>query len=1479
MHTALVTPYGIEPQDVPWLADLIARQAVHLFDARQLQDLTQSVSVGPNCAIHTAQLHQTVFAHGHQSTGTLVAIKQYHRPADLIFEIHQLLITPVSQYTNPLLGVVQLGDQGLTCLVVPYHPLGNLRQYIVDQRANLTALQQLQIVHDITSGLEYLHQRGIQHLNLHSANVLISLQGMALLTDFGRVNNRAEVGMPPKPIPELERIRSLAVVFLAPEVLASNSYSSRSEVYALGMVMFELLTGKVAFEKDLNQPGLATRIMFGRQDEIPANIKGSPGPVYEALIRDCWKLNPAHRPHISELKSRLEQLMADRRLTSDASMKQQQQHQQQPNQQLQSSLTSVKATASNMPAANIITTTVVVPSHSRKGTEGATNTPVPAQQLQQSNSEPLESWTIGQASSPPITQQRDAIPISSRALEISSGKRMNTSGHQSEQLFTVPLNTSSLPTPAPVATTDPPTESHIFAAAANYPSPTNSASTEMHDSVRRSASPVWPMPPIYHHSKQTSPVALATAPEAPARPTANVPSPTSPSYAASSTAASKPTAPLVRHESSEILIRAYAAAPGPSSSTSSFPRHPSISSAGTTATSASTLSEARPPPIPIPSRTTSALYSNSQTGGRASTKSPTSSPSAASMSPDALFNPGRNTIMAGLSVEQKQKDQEPMPTFFKWQQQPIIPVDKEPEVHRIQSVASPVTVVEGPATMAGAAQESAMIGVGGFIATIEPIVPLLTGVVAAQFQEPSLPLHAQHPQSQSPTLKDRQTRESTLIIPVFPEPPATLHNRRISNMDIRFRQAARQYTTSRLQEQPQYSVSASIENNESGSSFKNPIRTSSSISGAIMAPQETPATPMGLVARGTYTPIMSSEDVPIASLSDSIHSAAKNGDLLELQQFLNEALSRSLSNGSTSHGKNNTSHHHPRQGSSSQHRGHIFPSAADILDEFEPIERLPVLCCAAVARKNKYQALNMVLRAGANVEGKEQRGGNTPLHLVCETAPPPDVEALSPSQVKDNGRKRSIDIKMSQLSLLDWEDDREGNVDERRWANDEDGNKDVTEDTEVAQEEALRKADEQDEQEQQALERVKEDSESIFSISANEDGYPSLFVSREQKALSGAYYRMKNQFLIKGGLEDQIRLLVLAGSPVDTPNHRGETPLLLLLRFHDSMTALATLLRLGANPMHMAPFGPGTNPAEIHIDPKTLLTPTTQKRMSKRLLFSTKQIAQQQQQTGDDPNHILVMHGSALAHAAYYLRLNCVRYLLEHEIECSDPTVIEQAIVACQHSIAAKVNPPLVATQNHILKILERDWRGESGRRRRIRVAERALNRKRKPTRSNALLAALAVSSSSSAPSSEVFTFESEDRSRFQPFNDTGAVGRGAEGGEVAATWAKYHGKTPSSSLGPIPTTHLYATDGPMGPGIEVISQHGFVFDDSAPRFQLSDRPMTRKDDGHGGGANLGHSKETQDWRMAHDSKSPRPAGLEGESSGLFKKLRNKARS
>ncbi|KAG0034555.1 hypothetical protein BGZ82_005713 [Podila clonocystis] len=846
-------------------------------------------------------------------------------------------------------------------------------------------------------------------------------------------------------------------------------------------------------------------------------------------------------------------------------------------------------------------------------------------------------------------------------------------------------------------------------------------------------------------------------------------------------------------------------------STSAWPMPPAhassasqenLSSQATSPPDTSTVLETKPSPIRIPARTTS--YAPSTLTPRDSSPKPFVSPS--SLSPESLFSPGRNTMILADAIERQQKE-ELMPTHFNWRKMPRFPPQQvQPVASSVQIVGNGNSRVQHDTSLStvpmqnGNQEQQRQEKFKSYVATIEQ-----SGQSQHHSQHHPIPV-PQHIYQQSNVENTngmsagssassvnnvRSTRESILVIPAFPEPPSTLHNRRISNIDVRYRANGRQNVLHRLQEDRPNSFSSD--------DFGHNGRPASRVIPSAM-PQEAvtgaPATG-GLTTRGAYTPITSSEDVPAASLSTDIYSAARNGDLEELQYFLNNTMHRSISDGSSGTNGNGNNRTRP-----SSHRSRA--SVADILDEYEPIERLPVLCCAAVARKNKYQSLNMVLKAGANIEGKEQRAGNTPLHLVCETADPPvpAVAQIRHRQVENGNsvRMESVldlldDPQMSQLSLLnltpaDGESQEEDNIND--------------DETEEGQEEALRRVDELDEQEQQALNRVREDSDSIFSVRTNDDdqgvngGSFNLQRASMMSGVNGSYYQMKNRILLKGGLEDQIRLLVLAGSPLDTPNSRGETPLLLLLRYHDNVSALATLLRLGADPTMQAPFGPGLNPTEIHVDPRSVLAPSARNILSKKLFASRQNplVVQQQlqQQSGEDPNHILVMHGSALAHAAYNLRVECVKYLLEHEVECSDPVLIEQAIIACQHSVAAQVNPPLVQLQNKIVLFLERNWRGEEGRRRRRRVADRVLNRKKKPVRSNALLIALAVSADTDpapAPDSGVSSLAKE----MAP--------------QLKISTVRMSSKI-SASLGAIPTTHLYATDGPTGHEIQLISHHGF---------------------------------------------------------------------
>lgn len=870
-----------------------------------------------------------------------------------------------------------------------------------------------------------------------------------------------------------------------------------------------------------------------------------------------------------------------------------------------------------------------------------------------------------------------------------------------------------------------------------------------------------------------------------------------------------------------------------------------------------------------------------------------------------------------VTEEDEQQLQHEAASFFNWYPMPgipppvpVIPPTDGDIQRKISSVASSVRVVEGSDinSLTLSCEENRPDKVKSLVVTIEsendstttelvPAVPPLPPTIM-----PRSGGRQHNVTNGSSTLgsaagsAEKLSRDSEIIIPAFPEPPTTIHPRRAPNVDNRHRPPGAgagggNYVPNAKVPLYAQDRTGSFSSDDSFAlrSPKSPTRASP-VAGTGMAPQDgTNSSAQSLIPRGTYTPITSSDDVPIGTPSDSIFAAARNGDLIEMHAFLNQVLEIVASSDSSSLSSSAWAGHNPKAPS------RTLSPLAEILDEFEPIERLPVLCCAAVARKNKYQMLQMVLKAGANVECKEQRGGNTPLHLICETAPPPMTEPTVVRYKQDrNGSRIEAESvvelnnarnRVSQPSLMEAM---------ARMSQDNLYDDLSLEETEEAVAVALRKLDEQDTKEQAALEKVREDADTIVQVLVDQDGIPTLVTRQGFETISDFTYQIRGQTLVRGGLEDQIRLLSVSGVPIDIPNLRGETPLLMLLRHHDSVSALATLLALGADPTHMAPFGPGTNPPEIHVDPMSMLTPKDQKRMSKTMktaqhLIMSKQLSSGQQTTyNNDPNHILVLHGGALPQAAYYLRLECVRFLLENEIECSDPSVIKQAIVACKQSVTAQVNSSLVSTQKRILRILERDWKGSKGQRRRVLVAERTLSRKMKPPRVGVLLVALSVASSAPAvaPTGDSESDnEAEDPISFPapPTTTPPPTGPRVTRPSAQTTGAVGGGK------GGIPTTHFYTSRGPRGTEIELISQHGFSGESAVPRMPSGDRLVNNN--GHAGEEGFidgSLTKEIQGWRINGDpNRNQNRSPLDGSAAaggseliqpnnrGLLNKFRN----
>lgn len=143
-----------------------------------------------------------------------------------------------------------------------------------------------QIARQICAGLAASHARGVLHRDLKPSNIMLDAQGNVRITDFGLAviesgKDRAEwIAGTPR--------------YMAPELFTGAPPSKQSDIYALGLVLYELFTGQPAFTAD-NAAGYA-RCHRKVEPPTPTSIAPQIDPSVEAVILSCLRKDPAERP-------------------------------------------------------------------------------------------------------------------------------------------------------------------------------------------------------------------------------------------------------------------------------------------------------------------------------------------------------------------------------------------------------------------------------------------------------------------------------------------------------------------------------------------------------------------------------------------------------------------------------------------------------------------------------------------------------------------------------------------------------------------------------------------------------------------------------------------------------------------------------------------------------------------------------------------------------------------------------------------------------------------------------------------------------------------------------------------------------------------------------------------------------------------------------------------------------------------------------
>jgi serine/threonine-protein kinase len=182
--------------------------------------------------------------------------------------------------------VHDLGEmEGLYFLSMEYvdgEDLGSLLRRI----GRLPSDKALEIARKLCAGLAAAHEKGVLHRDLKPSNVMLDGRGHVLLTDFGLAGLAGEI--------EGAEVRNGTPAYMAPEQLAGEEVTVRSDLYALGLVLYEIFTGKLPFESTT----LAGLIQAQRESTpaSPSTLVRDLDPMVERVILRCLQVKPSMRP-------------------------------------------------------------------------------------------------------------------------------------------------------------------------------------------------------------------------------------------------------------------------------------------------------------------------------------------------------------------------------------------------------------------------------------------------------------------------------------------------------------------------------------------------------------------------------------------------------------------------------------------------------------------------------------------------------------------------------------------------------------------------------------------------------------------------------------------------------------------------------------------------------------------------------------------------------------------------------------------------------------------------------------------------------------------------------------------------------------------------------------------------------------------------------------------------------------------------------
>ncbi|PKC66048.1 hypothetical protein RhiirA1_460253 [Rhizophagus irregularis] len=231
----------------------------------------------------------------HKATwfGKEVAIKrfsdsQYIRNS-FLNEVESFLQCSNLAYIIKVYGITQDLNTKDYMLIMEYANGGDLHKYLQKKFRNITWNTKLHILWKISEGLNAIHKKNFVHRDFHSGNILLSTYQSWLICDLG-------LSQPSNSTLSKNEIYGV-IPYIAPEIFKGSEFSKESDIYSMGMIMWELTTGCKPFANIDHDINLIYQIIDGKQPEITNDTP----ECFANLMKRCLNPDPSKRPLISEI--------------------------------------------------------------------------------------------------------------------------------------------------------------------------------------------------------------------------------------------------------------------------------------------------------------------------------------------------------------------------------------------------------------------------------------------------------------------------------------------------------------------------------------------------------------------------------------------------------------------------------------------------------------------------------------------------------------------------------------------------------------------------------------------------------------------------------------------------------------------------------------------------------------------------------------------------------------------------------------------------------------------------------------------------------------------------------------------------------------------------------------------------------------------------------------------------------------------------